>query len=108
MERDGADGSMRPKPGIGGAPVWSESPIGRLRQLMSCAELPKCVFDPGLAHCPNCGSELKVIAAILDQPVIEKILKHLPGAGWWVWPAHMRERCSLNAPSSGQRGANVE
>ena len=30
-----------------------------------------------LEHCPNCGGELKIIAAILEAPVIEKILKHL-------------------------------
>jgi hypothetical protein len=30
-----------------------------------------------MEHCPNCGSELKIIAAILEQPVIEKILMHL-------------------------------
>jgi hypothetical protein len=35
------------------------------------------VFDLDLEHCPNCGSELKIIAAILEQPVIEKILAHL-------------------------------
>jgi len=30
------------------------------------------------AHCPNCGGgELKIIAAILEQPVIEKIPTHL-------------------------------
>jgi len=28
--------------------------------------------------CPNCGGELKIIAAILEQPVTEKILTH-PG-----------------------------
>ena len=28
-------------------------------------------------HCSNCGSELKIIAAILELPVIEKIPKHL-------------------------------
>jgi len=27
-------------------------------------------------HCPNCGGQLKIIAAILEQPVIEKILTH--------------------------------
>jgi hypothetical protein len=26
---------------------------------------------------PNCGGELKIITAILEQPVIEKILTHL-------------------------------
>ena len=30
-----------------------------------------------MAHCPNCGGQLKIIAAILEQPVIEKILTHL-------------------------------
>jgi hypothetical protein len=28
-------------------------------------------------HCPNCGSALKIIAAIEDPPVIIKILSHL-------------------------------
>ena len=36
------------------------------------------VFDIDRQHCPNCGGgELKIIAAILEQPVIEKILIHL-------------------------------
>jgi hypothetical protein len=31
-----------------------------------------------MQHCPNCGAgELKIIAAILERPVIEKILSHL-------------------------------
>lgn len=30
-----------------------------------------------MEQCPNCGGELKIIAAILEQPVIEKILTHL-------------------------------
>jgi len=37
----------------------------------------KRVFDIDMAHCPNCGGELKIVAAILEQPVIEKILTHL-------------------------------
>ena len=35
------------------------------------------VFGLDMEHCPNCGGELKIIATILDQPVIEKILTHL-------------------------------
>ena len=42
-----------------------------LKQRISCA------FEVDLEHCPNCGGELKIIAAILEQPVIEKILGHL-------------------------------
>jgi len=30
-----------------------------------------------MEHCPNCGGELMIIAAILEQPVIERILTHL-------------------------------
>ncbi len=41
------------------------------------AELLKRVFDLDLEHCPNCCGGLKIIAAILEQPVIEKNLTHL-------------------------------
>jgi len=44
---------------------------------MGWAKLLKRVVDPDLEHCPNCGGELKIIAAILEAPVIEKILMHL-------------------------------
>ena len=44
---------------------------------LSWARLLKRVFDLDLEHCPNCGGELKLIAAILEAPVIEKILTHL-------------------------------
>jgi hypothetical protein len=39
--------------------------------------LLKRVFDIDVEHCPNCGSALKIIAAIEDPPVIIKILSHL-------------------------------
>jgi hypothetical protein len=44
---------------------------------LSWVKLLKRVFEIDLEHCPNCGGELKIIAAILEQPVIEKILTHL-------------------------------
>ena len=44
---------------------------------LSWARLLKRVFDIDLEHCPNCGGELKIIAAILEAPVIERILTHL-------------------------------
>ncbi len=43
----------------------------RVRQL-------KRVLAIDMQHCPNCGAgQLKIIAAILARPVIEKILTHL-------------------------------
>ena len=45
--------------------------------LMSWVKLLKWLFDFDLENCPNCGGELKIIAAILEQPVIERILTHL-------------------------------
>ena len=39
------------------------------------------VFEIDPKHFPNCGGELKFIAAILEQPVIEKILTHLGRQG---------------------------
>jgi len=44
---------------------------------LSWAKLLKRVFEIDMAHCPNCGGQLKISAAILEQPVIEKILMHL-------------------------------
>ena len=45
---------------------------------ISWARLLKRVFDIDMQHCPHCGGgELKIIAAILERPVIEKILSHL-------------------------------
>ena len=44
----------------------------------SWARLLKRVFDIDMEVCSNCGGgELKIIAAILDRPVIEKSLAHL-------------------------------
>jgi hypothetical protein len=45
-----------------------------------------------LEHCPNCDGELKIIAAILEQPVIEKILTHLG----------LHARAPPRAPTRGQ------
>jgi hypothetical protein len=44
---------------------------------LSWAKLLKRVFDLDLEHGPNCGGELRIIATILEQPVIEKIVTHL-------------------------------
>ena len=44
---------------------------------LSWAKLLKRVFEIDMEHCPNCGGELKIIAAIHEQTVVEKILTHL-------------------------------
>ena len=59
---------------------------------LSCARLLKRVFDLDLEHCQNCGGELKIIAAILEQPVIERILTHLG----------LQARAPPRAPARGQ------
>ena len=56
------------------------------------AKLLKRVFDLDLEHCPNCGGGLKIIAAILEAPVIEKILTHLG----------LQARAPPRAPARGQ------
>lgn len=49
---------------------------GRLSGILR-GGLLKHVFEIGLESGPNCGGELKVIAAILESAVIERILTHL-------------------------------
>ena len=45
---------------------------------ISWARLLKRVFDIDVRHCPSCGSgALKIVAAIVERPAIEKILSHL-------------------------------
>ena len=56
------------------------------------ALLLKRVFEMDMQRCPNCGGELKVIAAILDRAVIERILDHLG------LPARAPPRAPARAP----------
>jgi hypothetical protein len=44
---------------------------------MSWARLLKRVFDIDVEHCPHCGGNLKIIAAIEEPGVIARILAHL-------------------------------
>ena len=53
-------------------------PVRAASHRVSWARLLKRVFDIDMQHCPNCGAgELRIIAAVLQRPVIEKILTHL-------------------------------
>ena len=47
------------------------------RPRMGWARLLKRVFDIDLEHCPQCGGDLKIIAAIEEPAVIVRILTHL-------------------------------
>jgi len=59
-------------------PAECEAPFAHHRPVrLSWAKLLKRVFEINMAHRPNCGGELKIIASIMEQPVIEKILTHL-------------------------------
>ena len=63
-------------------PVECETTCAHHRPVrLSWAKLLKRVFEIDMAHCPNYGGELKIIAAILVQPVIETILMRLGSAG---------------------------
>ena len=41
------------------------------------AQLLKRVFDIDIERCPHCGGQLKLIAAIEEPAVIQRILTHL-------------------------------
>ena len=53
-------------------PAACEANCAHHRQVrLSWARRPKRVFEIDLEHCPNCGGELKIIAAILEAPVTQ-------------------------------------
>ena len=58
---------------------------------ISSARLLKRVFQIDLEHCPKCGGQLKIIAAILEAPVTERVLRH-PG---------LQARAPPRVPASG-------
>jgi len=49
------------------------------------AELIKLIFEVNPLQCPKCRHEMRIVAIINDQPVMEKILKHLD---LWLPQAH--------------------
>ena len=67
------------EPELPARPYELSSALGKLRTPSTSAteKLLKRVFEIDMEHCPFCGGLLKIIAAILEQPVIEKILTHL-------------------------------
>ena len=59
---------------------------------LSWAKRRKRVLDIDMAHGPNCGGVLAIIAEILEPPVIEQILTHLV----------LQARAPPRAPAGGQ------
>ncbi len=51
--------------------------MGCLHPMPDCVQLLKRAFGIDHEHCPQCGGELKIIAAIEEPAVIVRILKHL-------------------------------
>jgi hypothetical protein len=75
-------GGCRVEPGAapaGGAQEVAPSP--RPRQAMNWAQRLKRVFRVEIERCGRCGGQVKVIAAIEDPAVIERILTHLGESG---------------------------
>ena len=56
-------------------------------------ELIKKVWEVDPLICPHCGAEMKRIALLDDQSVIEKIIRHLK-----LWPAQAEPPCLSRAP----------
>ena len=78
-------------------PAECEAICARHRPVrLSWAKLLKRVFEIDMEHCPNCGGELKIIAAILEQPVNEKILTY-PGLQTRAPPRAPARRSQLQA-----------
>ena len=72
---------------------------------LSWSKLLKRVFEIDPEHCPNSGGELGIIAAILEQPVIEKTRTHL---GLQADCGRMTALARGHAPSRGARACQRE
>jgi hypothetical protein len=81
-----------PEPPSAAPPQTDEVLCARRPVRAGWTRLLKRVFDLDLERCPNCGGELKIIAAILQTPVIERILTHLG----------LQARAPPRAPARGQ------
>ena len=75
-------GGRRVEPGAapaGGAEEAADAPVKR--RSVSWAQRLKRVFRIDIERCGRCGGQVKVIAAIEDPAVIERILTHLGESG---------------------------
>ena len=70
---------------------------------LSWASLLKRVFDVDALKCPDCGAQMRILAAIEDPDVIDRILTHLGIDGTPVEPAPSRAG-DLLTPSYADTG----
>ena len=71
-------GPLEPAVQAAGGAECEPGAVQARSQRIGWARLLERVFDIDMQHCPNCGAgQLKIIAVILERPVIEKILTHL-------------------------------
>ncbi len=75
---NGANASLMAFITVPGAPVVPAlpAPLAPSPVRLSWAKLLKRVFEIDMEHCPNCGGQLKIIAARLERTVIDKMLAH--------------------------------
>jgi hypothetical protein len=71
---------------------------------MGWARLLKRVFALDLEHCPQCGGEFKIIAAIEEPAVIVRILTHLGLPARRRAHRHGRCLCSRQPDTAGKNG----
>ena len=64
---------------------------------MSWARPLRRVFEIDMENCPNCGGELKIIAAIQENSVIDRILEHLEHLEHLGLPAQAPPRAPARA-----------
>jgi len=80
------------RPALASSPAERVATCAHHRSVrLSWAKLLKRLFEIDLEQCPYGGGGLKVIAAILEQPVIEKVLTHL----------RLQSRAPPRAPARG-------
>lgn len=64
----------------------SEKTPEERRRAMNWAQRLKRVFNIDVEVCKHCGGQVKVLACIEDQQVIDRILSHLDRKGEWLTP----------------------
>jgi hypothetical protein len=93
-------------PGSGDSPEAQagQGKTGACATAMGWAQRLKRVFAIKIERCERCGGGMKIIAAIENAEVIEKILRHVPPERRWTF----KQRPALRqAATPGKRHSRV-